>query len=447
MDDSQIIIVTTSKPLIQMEHGFLEQAYMSEIRPQIQVTLNCNLACDYCFQDHTGPVMSLATARAIIDQLVHTFYSSRQFTTHQNKLDIYWHGGEPLIAGLRFFQGVVDIQAEYPKVHFVNHLQTNGTLMTEGLAHLFVEHKFLLGFSLDGPKSLHNAHRTTKTQGVASFDHAMAGIALYQRFAKLDKIPVIMVVTRDSISQVDEIYDFFHDLGADVGIDIYDVVAEDLGGDDGHRDWVRGLAPSEEEIELFLTRLFDRWFYDASKRVSFRELKDEVMVVLEHERSKQDAAEKQRDPFHKKRCHFTRTIFGYDGNVYSCDQYINDEKSSLGNVHKHALKDIVMRKARLWETIKQQVRANRPQNTFACPSCEWSQDCAGGCITCMKYNSLLLTTREQGLEDQQWVDIVEQPTPLDSIYGEFYYCSGLIRFRDHVREAVMEAMENEQVQA
>ena len=451
MGNSTAIIATSTKPLIQVEYGFLEQAYMSEIRPQIQVTLNCNLACDYCFQDHTGPVMTLDTASAIIDQLVQTFYATRQFTSDQNKLDIYWHGGEPLIAGVRFFQGVIDIQARYPGMHFVNHLQTNGTLMSDELARLLVDNKFLVGFSLDGPKSLHDLHRVTKTRGVASFDDALRGIELYQSYAKLDKIPIMMVVTKDSIDRVDEIYDFFHQMGADVGIDIYDVVADDLGGDDGSRDWSRGLAPSEDEIEGFLTRLFDRWFFDASRRVSFRELKDEVMVVLENERSghnkgavgDQDDTPTKRDPFHKKRCHFTRTIFTYDGNVYSCDQYINDEKSSLGNVHTHALKDIVMRKAVLWENIKQKVRGDRPQNAFACPSCEWSQECAGGCMTCMKYNSLLLTAREQGLEDEQWVEITSQPTPLDSIYGEFYYCSGLIRFRHHVREVVMEAMADE----
>ena len=59
----------------------------------------------------------------------------------------------------------------------------------------------------------------------------------------------------------------------------------------------------------------------------------------------------------------------------------------------------------------------------------------------MKYNSLLLTTRERGLDDRQWIQLLEEPTPLDSIYGEFYYCSGLIDFRAHVRAAIKKEME------
>jgi uncharacterized protein len=446
MGNQELIIASSKKPAITTSNYVLKEAYLSEIRPQIQVTLNCNLACDYCFQDHNGPVMKLETASVIIDQLVTTFYSPLKVNNKQNKLDIYWHGGEPLIAGIRFFEGIIEIQKMYPKVHFVNHVQTNGTLMTEKLAIFFVKHKFMVGFSLDGPKSIHDTHRLSKKGAKPTFDKAMNGIKLYQKHAKLDKVPIMMVVTVNNVKKAAEIYEFFYEIGADVGIDIYDVVAEDLNISEPTKEWDRGLAPSTKDIEEFLTYMFDQWFHDTTtRRVNFRELKDEVMLVLEHQRNSDRGNESSRDPFHKKRCHFTRTIFGYDGHVYSCDQYINDEKSSLGNIHQHLLADIVMGKARLWETIKQQIRGVREQNKFACPSCEWASDCAGGCMTCMKYNSLLLNAREQGLEDNQWTELTEEPTPLDSIYGEFYYCSGLINFRNHVRKTVLETIENEKL--
>ena len=132
-----------------------------------------------------------------------------------------------------------------------------------------------------------------------------------------------------------------------------------------------------------MIEMFDLWFYDRSRRVNFREFRDEVKIVIEDDVP-------LGEPFHKKRCHTTRTIFGYDGNVYSCDQYINDAKSALGNVHRDHLRDIVLRKAALWESIKTNLRGKRDQGQFACPSCDWAAQCAGGCITCMKYNSLLL---------------------------------------------------------
>ena len=136
----------------------LSDLYLAEIRPQIQVTLNCNLGCDYCFQEHAGPVMSLGTARAIIDQIVETFYRDPKAAS-KKPLDIIWHGGEPLIAGYKFFKGVLDIQSRHPSIRFVNHVQTNAALMDDNLAALFADNDFRMGFSLDGPEDLHDLHR------------------------------------------------------------------------------------------------------------------------------------------------------------------------------------------------------------------------------------------------------------------------------------------------
>ncbi|MCP4978103.1 MAG: radical SAM protein, partial [Maribacter sp.] len=131
--------------------------YLTEIHPQIQVTMNCNLGCTYCFQEHEGPVMQLNTAKTIIDQIVLTYYANPNIETNK-PLEIYWHGGEPLIAGYGFFKGILDIQSSYPQVHFKNHIQTNATLMGDELASLFVDNGFHVGFSLDGPEDLHDLH-------------------------------------------------------------------------------------------------------------------------------------------------------------------------------------------------------------------------------------------------------------------------------------------------
>ena len=419
---------SSSSALAETHDPELYAHYFSEIRPHIQVTLNCNLGCSYCFQSHVGPVMRLETVEAIIQQLSETYYSQSRITGTK-PLEIIWHGGEPLIAGYKFFEGILKIQSEYPNIPFLNHLQTNATLMTEDLASLFVDGNFQLGFSLDGPEDLHDSHRYQRRGKLGSFQDTMRGIELYQRKAQLDHIPIISVITADSIARCEDIYQFYHRIGAMVGLDMFDIVATDLGGSDGTHDWQKRLAPSSEDIGDFLIELFDYWFYDKSQRVDIREFRDEVKIVYEKEKP-------LGDPFHKKRCHTTRTVIAPNGNVYSCDQYINDEKSSLGNLHSDSLTEIIVRKARLWEQIKRGIRGKRKRSSFACTSCDWAEQCAGGCVTCMKYNSLLLTAREQGLQDSQWVELLDDPTPLDSLYGEFYYCSGLIRFREHINQAI-----------
>ena len=38
------------------------------IIPQIQITLDCNFNCRYCFQDHKAGIMDLAVVEAILEK-------------------------------------------------------------------------------------------------------------------------------------------------------------------------------------------------------------------------------------------------------------------------------------------------------------------------------------------------------------------------------------------
>ena len=95
--------------------------------PQIQVTRNCNLACGYCFQEHSGGIIGLATVETILRRVI-----AHNLTVDPlNKvMQIYWHGGEPLRAGLDFFRAIIRLESQYPELSFENRIQTNGTLMS-----------------------------------------------------------------------------------------------------------------------------------------------------------------------------------------------------------------------------------------------------------------------------------------------------------------------------
>ena len=51
--------------------------------PQIQVTRNCNLACEYCFQEHSGGIIDLGTVETILRR-------------------VKWQRGNGLVRGVRF---------------------------------------------------------------------------------------------------------------------------------------------------------------------------------------------------------------------------------------------------------------------------------------------------------------------------------------------------------
>ena len=71
--------------------------------PQIQVTLDCNLDCSYCFQKHPGGIIDLSTVEIILQKTVSTNYQKQLFCNN-NTIKVYWHGGEPLLAGVDFFR-------------------------------------------------------------------------------------------------------------------------------------------------------------------------------------------------------------------------------------------------------------------------------------------------------------------------------------------------------
>ena len=92
-----------------------------------------------------------------------------------------WHGGEPLLRPLSFYEKALRLQRQYARGRQIdNVIQTNGTLLTDEWCAFFRRHNFLVGVSIDGPRQLHDSHRTT-ADGQPSFDRVMAGIRLLNK--------------------------------------------------------------------------------------------------------------------------------------------------------------------------------------------------------------------------------------------------------------------------
>jgi uncharacterized protein len=396
------------------------------IETQIQVTLNCNMACDYCFQQHHGRIIDMATVECIIARLAD--FHRRQYRNYKKDppLLITWHGGEPLLASIDFYRKIVEIQNRYPDIIFDNRLQTNGTLMTEEFAKFFSKFDFSVGFSIDGPRSMNNAHRRYRNGSSNPFTDTLQGIKCYRQYAPQEQIPVIAVITPDAINKPETFFRFFKSLNAKVQLDIYDLCTSELLEPCEDIAGVSVYAPDAASIGEFLIRLFDLWFNDPSREVEFSDLRNELRMILQPELN-------CGDPFHKKRCAPGRLIFDPQGRAFSCDQYVNDDRTALGDINSDRLEVILDRKFQLWDEIKHKIR--RSKEVMACARCLWGRQCSGGCLACMKYNALLLQARKEGLPDNCWHE-ARLPEKLQKISGETYYCDGLRLFREHVKDVV-----------
>ena len=166
----------------------------------------CNLRCDYCFylekkklyagtsSDHR---MGLQTVEKIL----------RDMFACSDEPTFVWHGGEPTLAGLDFFEEVMDMQRHYAQGNaYANALQTNGTLLNQEWADFLRKENFLVGVSLDGPEHVHDQYRKD-VQGKGTFSTVFENAKMLLHA----QVPVNVLATVNSYSakHVEQIYRFF----------------------------------------------------------------------------------------------------------------------------------------------------------------------------------------------------------------------------------------------
>ena len=129
----------------------------------------CNLNCDYCYYTEKGDMYRSCGAgnrMTISDELLEKF--TRQYIEAQTQPQVLftWHGGEPLMRPISFYEKALRLQRQYARGHIIdNCLQTNGTLLTDEWCEFFRRNNFLIGISIDGPKEFHDEYRRTRTGG------------------------------------------------------------------------------------------------------------------------------------------------------------------------------------------------------------------------------------------------------------------------------------------
>jgi uncharacterized protein len=150
----------------------------------LKIESRCNLACDYCYMYEMPDQSWRDQPKTMSDETIRQ--TGARIGEYAKKHDIprvsvVFHGGEPLLADRRdpsYFGRTTDVLSEAigrEKVSY--HMQTNGTLITEEVLGRMAAAHIMVGVSLDGEQTTHDAHRTYKN-GRGSFSEAERGIKL-----------------------------------------------------------------------------------------------------------------------------------------------------------------------------------------------------------------------------------------------------------------------------
>lgn len=158
----------------------------------IKPTFQCNFRCQYCYHADTNYQNGLMELATFEDFVKKTF-------PYYDEISLIFHGGEPLLAGIDFYNAafkIIDKYSKNKKLFFG--LQTNGSLIDDKFISFFKKHDIKVSISFDGPGSLNSLRDQTKK---------VTDVIMYCKKKKLD-INLLGVIHNSNINNQVDYYNF-----------------------------------------------------------------------------------------------------------------------------------------------------------------------------------------------------------------------------------------------
>jgi uncharacterized protein len=315
----------------------------------IEPVSSCNLSCHYCYSGgDSQSILAPETARNALDAIA--AYAGEHGC---DELHCVWLGGEPLLAGIRFFTQVFSetFSLALPLRHFI---QTNGLLLDDDYCRLFQDAGVCVGISLDGPREIHDAFRVS-LGGAPTHSLVMDAIALLR---KRDlSFGCAAVVSRVTLGREEEVYDFFRSLRSDFRIN--PMIP-------GRHSPNQACQITPTEYGKALIRFFDSWIASGPVHVNISPLDSYVAAVASGE-----PAECQ----HQLSCAGRTLGIKPDGTVTICGRF---QDTPLGRLGASSIAELLA--APTWAALQA-----RPGLITDCHGCANWPICHGGC----PHNSLV----------------------------------------------------------
>ena len=315
----------------------------------------CNLACSYCFYGDVSSnrecasmgVMKESTSRVLIDKAL---------SFEVKKINFCFQGGEPLIAGIAYFEKFIAFVEEKKSSKIISYsLQTNGVLIDDRWISLFKKYDFLIGISLDGFLENHNKYRKDKKKK-GTFN------TIIHNIKKLEgngiQYNILTVLTHGLSKKPKQLFEFFiknkfqyiqlipclPTLHGNTVIDRYSLNPQDFSN--------------------FYKVFFDCWNKEYCKGHYISIYLFDNIIPMYRNISPQQCGMLGK-------CQMQFVVEG-NGNVYPCDFYVLDEYCS-GNIETDQIKDIIT------NSVVQKF-LNEPRKCCSkCGECRFKKMCYGNC--------------------------------------------------------------------
>lgn len=215
----------------------------------------CNMRCAYCYYLDKGKYSThqkqTRMSQALLERLIREVIEASPGPA----VSFVWHGGEPTLAGLGFYQRAVELQRKYlpPGWQAWNNLQTNGLLLNQKWCRFLKENRFDVGVSIDGNEIVHNANRRDRG-GKPTYERVRQAIRLLRDTGIQPDL--LCTVNASTLDDPEGVYGALAELGCGWVQFIPIVVRLPEGGFSPE-----SLTP--EGYGDFLCRVFDLWVHNS----------------------------------------------------------------------------------------------------------------------------------------------------------------------------------------
>lgn len=320
----------------------------------------CNLRCDYCFYLEKSHLYGGAPASHRMSDSVLEKMIKEMFALSDQPV-FTWHGGEPALLGIDFFEKAVRLQHRLGRGKpFLNAFQTNGVLMDERWADLFLRENFLVGISLDGPSHVHDSYRKD-IHGVGTFQNVYKNAVMLLK--KGVQVNILATVNDYSARHGEEIYRFFRDSGF-CFMQFTPVLEPD-------REAPGKLAAYSVDSKVygrFLTGLFDAWIKD----FDFKHLRQKTSIRFFDALIQSLAGILPDHCLFQEQCG-TYLVCEHNGDLFPCD-YLVCPETRIGNLNEITLQQAYASESRTAFSARKSFLDQE------CGECQWLSLCRGGCI-------------------------------------------------------------------
>lgn len=316
-------------------------------------TLDCNLACTYCYEGN-GINKKYPDNRLINDNFEQAMDKFDAYIdglykyNNCNLTTIILHGGEPTLINPNFF----DILMERQKIKGYNlkwGIQTNGTMINDQYIDLFRKYNVNVGVSLDGLKQHHDSNRITK-EGKPTFDIVEKNIE--KKKTEAINVNLLLTISNENVNDIIDIYDYIANKNMHFNFNLI------------YPNKHHNIALDDDVFSVALCNLFDHWINDDKHKIIILPFYRIIEGILHPERGIPVC-------HWRKNCEGKIVAIDTKGNIYDCERWIGRSEMCLGNIEDGF--DFCIHNANFFNK-----RAEILMKT-ECYNCEIQRFCYGGC--------------------------------------------------------------------